>query len=66
MIMVVPTCLEQHRPEEQDKDNSGLQGSGFCHSPLRLRDLGQLPQSHASPSALSSAQTPHHPQHSLE
>ena len=46
--------LEQQNPVEEDK-NSGIQGRGSYHSPLWLRDLGYLPQSHTSPRALSSA-----------
>ena len=34
-------CLEQQKPVEQDND-SGLHGRGSYHTPLRLRDLGQL------------------------
>ena len=52
-------------PEGQDKE-SGLQGRGSYHSPLRLRDMSHLPQSYTFPRELSSALYPHRPQHSME
>ena len=54
-VYTVQTCLEQQKPEEQEKD-PGLQARGSYHT-LRLREMGYLQQSHTSPRGPSPSST---------